>query len=327
MTPSAVSQFENGRAKPRVETLIRLALALGVPPEFFSGKPLPLIPPSACHFRSLRSTTVKERRRVLAFGTLLKGFVDHLHTMVNFPEEQLSPLRERIGAVADIEEASMMVRDAWNLGQGPISDMIGLLESKGVLTIEVPGHTNRLDAFSVWVENQPMIFLTYDKNSSSRRRFDAAHELGHLIFHRNTEPGSADAERAADAFASAFLLPKVPFVSEFPVRLNWDRLREMKKRWGVSLAAIIRRAYDLGIISDATYRRAYMHLNQTGWRTNEPDEPQMEYPSLLQRAVSLLDGAGFPLRKLASEIKIGVGPLERLLLPPRAQQVSLVLPA
>lgn len=323
MTSSAVSQFEKGHTRPRAETVIRLALALGVPPEYFAGDPMPPIRIDGCHFRSLRSATMKERRRVLAHGTVLKGVVDHLRTMVNFPEEQLSQLEERLSAVENAEELSTAVRDAWNLGYGPISDMVGLLEAKGILPVEVPGHSGRLDAFSAWVDDQPVVFLTPDKSSGSRRRFDAAHELLHLLKHRDVEPGNAQAEKEADAFASAFLLPQVPFVAECPRRLTWGRLREMKKRWGVSLAAIVRRAFDLGIYSEATYRRAYVYLNKSGWRTQEPDEPPMEHPTLVQRAVGLLREAGYPLTRLAEDLSLGEGMLEALLMPPREQQVSL----
>ena len=260
MTSSVVSQFEKGHTRPRAETAIRLALALGVPPEYFAGDPMPPIRIDECHFRSLRSAAMKEGRRVLAHGTVLKGVVDHLRTMVNFPDEQLSRLGEKLSTVENAEELSTAVRDAWNLGYGPISDMVGLLEAKGILPVEVPGHSGRLDAFSAWVDDQPVVFLTPGKSSGSRRRFDAAHELLHLLKHRDVEPGNAQAEKEADAFASAFLLPQVRFVAECPRRLAWGHLREMRKRWGVSLAALVRRAFDPGIYSEATCRRAYVYL-------------------------------------------------------------------
>src|SRR5215207_3926875 len=131
-TPSAVSQFENETSKPKVETLIRLSLALGIPPEFFSAEPLKPIAEEVCHFRSLRSATVRERRRVLAYGTVLKRLVDYVRELVNFPQEQLSALRKVWHTVNDVEFLAAAVRDAWNLGHGPISSMVALLESVGV---------------------------------------------------------------------------------------------------------------------------------------------------------------------------------------------------
>jgi Zn-dependent peptidase ImmA (M78 family)/transcriptional regulator with XRE-family HTH domain len=322
MTSSAVSQFEKGRTRPKVETVIRMALALGVPPDFFSAEPLPLIPLEGCHFRSQRGVTKKERRRVLAFGSVLRQVSDYLQELVNFPDEQLTDLRPTLGVAPDIEAKAMIVRDAWDLGQGPISNVVGLLETKGVLPVEVPGHSQKLDAFSVWVEGRPLVFLTIEKDSASRRRWDAAHELAHLLLHEGCTPGDARYEKEAHAFAGALLLPKMPFLAECPSRLDWNRLRALKRRWGVSLAAIVRRAFDLGIFSEATYRRAYTTLNQRGWRTSEPDEPPMERPTLLHRAVGMLANAGYTLTRIGNDLKIGQGIAALLLAPPEDEQIA-----
>ena len=322
MTSSAVSQFEKGRTRPKAETVIRMALALGVPPDFFSAEPLPVIPLEGCHFRSQRGASKKEQRRVLAFGSVLRQVADYLQELVNFPDEQLTALRPALEAAPDVEAKAMAVRDAWSLGQGPISSVVGLLEAKGVLPVEVPGHSQRLDAFSVWVEGKPLVFLTIEKDSASRRRWDAAHEFAHLLLHEGCEAGSADNEKEADAFAGAFLLPRMPFLAECPRRLDWNRLRALKRRWGVSLAAIVRRAFDLGIYTEATYRRAYTMLNQMGWRTNEPDEPAMERPTLLRRAVRMVATAGYSLRRIGDDLRFGERIAALLLLPPEDEQMA-----
>ena len=117
----------------------------------------------------------------------------------------------------------------------------------------------------------------------------AARELGYLLMRADCKVGDKALEREADSFASAFLLPRVPFLAEGPARLSWPRLRDMKRRWGVSLLALVRRAYDLGVYSEATYRRAHVEYAQQGWRADgEPDEPPMELPSLVTRAVEQL---------------------------------------
>src|SRR3954464_12846339 len=75
-TPSAVGQFENGRARPDPSTIYALSLALGVPPAFFAREPLAEeVRPDACQFRSLRSCTVREQRYVIARAELLKELV------------------------------------------------------------------------------------------------------------------------------------------------------------------------------------------------------------------------------------------------------------
>lgn len=151
-----------------------------------------------------------------------------------------------------------------------------------------------------------MVFLSTQKGIASRRRFDAAHELAHLVAHRGCEAGDPTLEEIADRFASAFLLPEAPFRAECPTRLSWPALRALKRRWGVSLLALVRRAHDLGIYSEATYRRAHVQWNQHGWRDmGEPDEPMMERPSLVQNVIAQLAAAGHSPKTVASALRFG----------------------
>lgn len=292
-SPSAVSQFESAATNPSPETLARISLALGYPPRFFA-EPLrsERLDLNACHFRKLRAAPKREQRQVLARGDLLLSLVRELEDYVLFPQEVVSDCMAEVESEEEIEMLAEHLRSVWGLGQGPISDMIALLERLGVLVLELKGHSKTLDAFSTWTQSRPLIFLSSEKNSSSRRRFDCAHELGHLLMHSEADPGNRDFEAQADRFASAFLLPAETLRREYPKQMNWGHLRALKRRWKVSLAALIRRAYDLELISEATYRRAYVRLNKAGWREHEPDEPPMERTSLVLKAVRKLAESG-----------------------------------
>lgn len=116
-----------------------------------------------------------------------------------------------------------------------------------------------------------MIIRSEAKPAAVRLRFDLAHECGHLVMHRGIETGDKATENEANRFASAFLLPRSSFIHEFPRgrALNWGRIYEMKMRWKISAAAIIRRAYDLGMISADQYRTGYIHLSKTGQKKAE----------------------------------------------------------
>lgn len=304
-TASAVSQLEHGHSKPRVETLLRIAVALGVPPTFFGIKALPTVSVTQCHFRSLRSATKREQRAVLARARLIREVIALLEDRLVFPIERLSALRIATEFPGDIESATLRVREQWGLGLGPISDVVGLLEANGVIPVEVAGASARMDAFSFWSDNRPFVFLNLEKTSASRRRFDAAHELAHLLLHRDVDAGGALVESTADRFASSLLLPARTFRSECPERLVWSELRRLKRRWGVSLQAIVRRAFELGIYSESTYRRAYVQINRLGWRTGEPDEPALERPTLLRTAAAQLAQVGVSKSRLAAESGLG----------------------
>lgn len=321
-TPSAVGQFERGRIRPTPETVLRMSLALGVPPAFFAAEPPVTIPSEACHFRRLRSSTQQEQRRVRATGALVLTLARHLETVVDLPSESVTALSTAVEGARGPEETAGAVRRAWGLGTGPLASVVGLLEREGVIVVEAVGHSERLDAFSAWVGSRPVVFLATDKQSASRRRFDAAHELAHLVMHADVLPGALDVERDADAFAAAFLLPRAAFESECPRRLSWPRLLELKRRWKVSLAALVRRAYGLGIYSEATYRRAFVQLNERGWRWAEPEEPPMEHPQVLRRAVELLDGAGYSCERLAGDVHLHLEDLYALVGLRRSQPMA-----
>ncbi|MBU6454366.1 MAG: XRE family transcriptional regulator [Cyanobacteria bacterium REEB67] len=292
-TSSAISQFEKGKAKPDGLTLVKISLATGFPVSYFAQPDrVQRLETDACHFRSLRSTTETNKRQILAHGSMLCELVNHVEKFVELPPENVSAIRTEVYSEEDIEACAESVRAAWNLGLGPIPDMIKLLESKGVIVSFVSGHSSKMDAFSAWLEHRPYVFLNTAKDSSSRMRFNAAHELGHLVMHRHVEPGDKIHEKQANRFGSAFLLPKGPFQAECPSWLNWDHFYELKRRWKVSVSALVRRAYDLDLMSEASFERACIHLNKTGERLQERHEPAPERPVLLEKSILKIESEG-----------------------------------
>jgi Zn-dependent peptidase ImmA (M78 family)/transcriptional regulator with XRE-family HTH domain len=312
---AAVSQFEGGAkagCRPDPKTLGQLALALGVPVGFFARKvPGLALDVDACHFRSLRSAGQRDRRRLLSRGSLLCDLVSVLEEQVELPAEQVTRVARPVMTPDDIEDLAVAVRAAWGIGLGPIGNVVNLLEARGVLVTQIPADCAEVDAFSTWHEGRPLVFLVMAKGSTSRARFDACHELGHLVMHADAAPGSPELERQAHRFAGAFLLPREPFLLECPRWLDWDHFYELKRRWKVSVAALLRRAHDLGKLSEASYRRACVHLNKTGERLQERDEPPAEPPSLLAQAIDAV-APETTLEDLAAKLGLAVADLRAL---------------
>ena len=307
LTPSALTQFERGQAKPNPQTVAHLSMALRFPATFFA-QPMdaPIISSEQCHFRSLLSCSQMERRRMVAAGNLIGIITQFIEEHINLPDEQVSNTTA-YGAetLEEIDEAAERVRREWGLGLGPIDNVIHLLESKGILVFRLLEDSRRLDAFSLWQGGHPLIFLNSEKGSASRNRFDAAHELGHLVLHSDYLPGNKIQELQANQFASAFLLPRQTFMKECPRRLVWKHFLELKHRWKVSLPALVRRAKDLKIISEDTYKRANVQIAKNGWRGgNEPVEPEIEYPTILSQAFNLLNDEGWSISKIAKELSL-----------------------
>lgn len=311
-TAAAIGQFENGRARPDAVTLAALALALGVPIAFFARKQIaPLMSIDECHFRSLRSASQRERRRLLAMGTLLCDLLSHVENEVDLPAEEVSRVGETPRSLEEIEECAVRVRRAWGLGLGPIPNVITLLERMGAIVSIIPHDCREVDAFSAWHAGRPLVFLIAHKSAASRTRFDAAHELGHLVMHADVVAGSPELERQANRFASAFLVPRESFLAECPRWLNWPHFYELKRRWRVSVAALIKRAYDLECISESSYRRAFVHLNKTGERTREKHEPQPELPTLMAKALEMISDE-YPPDALASILAMPVSDFRKI---------------
>lgn len=168
------------------------------------------------------------------------------------------------------------------------------------------GVSEKVDAFSL-VRGRPVIVRNMDKDSTSRARFDLAHECGHLVMHEGVETGDPGTETEAHRFASAFLLPRGAFVREFPrtSQIDWKALFRLKERWGVSVQAIVRRAYDLGMITAVQYRNANVYMSRNGWKRGEPCEPLSELPEIIPLAIQMLkDTQGVTCADMARQLHI-----------------------
>lgn len=312
-SPSTIGQLEKGDIRPEPQTLSALSLALGFPPSFFALKPQgPSIVTDGCHFRSLRSSSVREQRYVLSRGELLKELLLHLEQDVDFPPPRVPHASRKIVTAEDVEACAQQAREAMGLQDGPIGDMVNELENLGVMVVHIDAHCRRVNAFSTWIGNRPYVFLNVFKGSTSQTRFDAAHELGHLIMHPDVVPGSKELERQANQFASALLLPRNSFVKECPRRVNFQHLRELKLRWKVEIAALIYRAHELGFYSETAMSRAYAQMNVMGIRYNEGDEPPVEEPNLLRDALEAMKQVGHSEKDWAEKMGMSVQELQAL---------------
>ena len=203
VSPITISRLENGANEPEDDTVDALAQSLGFPRAFFFAEDFDELPASAASFRSLSSMTAKERDAALSAGVIAYLLHDWIDERFNLPECDVPEIGENVSP----EQAAQIVRTNWSLGQQPISNMVRLLESRGVRVFSLSEDTKSVDAFSCWRNTIPFAFLNTFK-STERSRFDAAHELGHLVMHRHGAPqDSKQAETEADRFAAEFLMP------------------------------------------------------------------------------------------------------------------------
>lgn len=329
VTAQAAHRWEAG-GSPRPELIPQIAQTLAVPPTFFFAEPPEVDEAAATFFRSRVSATKAARRGATARLQWCGEIVTKLaNEWVELPEVRLprftltDPLK---ASDEEIEIAAEETRRFFGIGDGPIANVVTVLEAHGVVVFKTPLGEGRLDAFSTWSDKgRPYVMLNADKKSAVRSRFDAAHELGHLVLHCACVPPNflddkdmfEAVERQADRFASAFLLPRRSAGRELAMRArSLDAMLMLKPRWGASLQSLLHRAHDLGHIEDATYKWMWVLLSRRGWRTSEPYDDMLapEWPALLREVFTTLRRAGI---RPEHEMVIPKPDIERLCgLPP-----------
>ncbi|WP_236831318.1 ImmA/IrrE family metallo-endopeptidase [Blastococcus sp. KM273128] len=309
VTPAAITQYEKGQSKPTLPVLASLSEALAVPVEFFrAGHQVHALPAGGAHFRSLRSTSALEREKALAFGEVALSVFAAVEQQVELPAPRLPdlPVSPELDAV-EIADLAGQARARMGVARGPVPHVVRLLEAHGVAVVRLDDASHRVDAFSHLHGPRPLVMLNPAKRDKARSRFDAAHELGHLLMHHDTEPGSRLAEMQAHAFAAEFLAPAAQIADDLPTRPDWVTLHALKRRWGLSLKALVMRAHTLERFTEHSYRRALRQLSF--WGLPEPGPlGAPEVPVLLPRAIDLLGGepalgvvardAGLPLSEV-----------------------------
>jgi Zn-dependent peptidase ImmA (M78 family)/DNA-binding XRE family transcriptional regulator len=314
VSAAAIGQYESGTIRPRPELIVKLAGALSVPMRFFAFavlRPKAQVDASMAHFRSLRSMRSYERERAVAFVRQIIEITQALERRVKLPRLEvpsgLNAGQDEWPVPAEPGAAARWIRRRWRLGSDPIPHMVRLLESKGVVVTLLPfSDAGRVNAFSFYGQGRPIIVLTTDKDDVYRHRFTAAHELGHVLMHRDAQPGDVQHEREANAFAAELLMPSASIASQLPARPDFRTYASLQAAWGVSIDALIYRSRELGLLSDASYKRAWQRLGELRANGLVRSEPIGYYPGespvLLRRALKLAAERGFGLDALAKEM-------------------------
>ena len=298
VSPATVSKWRSGPQVPEAEALERLATVVNVSPEWFTR------PPSAkaslALFRSNASAHVGARAMLEARVEWAQDIALALSEFADFPSLAL-PSRdftepEQI-TFEDIERAAGECRDLWRLGRAAIPDLALAIEGAGVILVREETDVAQIEGLSAWSEvlGRPIVLLSADKDNGYRSRFDLAHELGHLILHRHVQrPNERDRhkllEKQAHQFAGAFLLPADTFANEVRTPPTLDDLLLLKRRWGVSVGAIIMRLRALRIINEDAAQVLFKRRSARWGARSEPGDGDRapEKPRLLRRTIDLL---------------------------------------
>jgi Zn-dependent peptidase ImmA (M78 family)/transcriptional regulator with XRE-family HTH domain len=304
VTRQAISYYETGAKQPEADVLAQLGKTLNQPIAYFtSARPKGHGRPGTVFFRSFASKTKATNKKCEIYRDWLDQITFYLSGMVTLPRVSIPAAVPADPAgtysMEEIEQFATQCRRMWGLGDGPIANLLLLLESKGIITVRTDFADNALDAFSCWIGARPFIFLSSDR-SAVRSRYDAAHELGHLVLHSGITIEQMEdaqihdrAEKEANRFAAALLLPRQVFRYEVhSKRLN--SFLSLKKRWRVSVGALIARCKDIRIIDEYEFVKLRKLMSHYGYIKQEPFDDQMEpeEPTVLRRSIDLLTETG-----------------------------------
>lgn len=313
-----ISMYENGKSTPiDISVIMNLSRVLNFPPQFFTDQSVKLNSGST-YFRALLTTNKKYRNQQEQKMEFVAALYSFIQEYVDFPELNLPEIPGDVSP----EEAAGILRKHWGLGDRPISNLIYTVEENGIIVTSFKTETDDVDAFSkmIEIEGEQRYFIGYSSNKTSAARihFDVAHELGHICLHGWSEDVESlskeefkEREEQAHRFAAAFLLPESTFrrdVIAGPYSLPY--YKQLKQKWKVSMAAMIRRAYTLNIISADDYQILVRTMQRRSIWKNEPLDDVLitSEPSLLRTSVMmLLSEKVFTAKEFVDELSFNFG--------------------
>lgn len=295
-----ISRYERGESIPNATNYQKLVFSLGFPLSFLQLKDKFEEENLGTFYRSRLTSTQTEKKPSELKKKYLAILVNLFEKYVDFPK-----LDDNTKLSSKPALASQEIRKNWNIGNAPIGNMMDLLERHGFNLAMISSDTDKVDAFGSEIqingENYYCILIDKDNNSYYRQQFSLAHELGHWALHSGKiNPQELDSvdyrriENQANEFASNFLLPATKFQEDILGNVtNLDYYITLKRKWNVSIASMIYRANDLGMLTPSEFRNLQKKISYRKWRKNEPLDAEsiLMKPVAMRQAYDLISGS------------------------------------
>ena len=315
VSKQTISQYETGKIENvPFDKILSISNVLNFPYKYFAQENRLKLQTGATYFRSLMKTSKKYRLAQEIKMEHIAAIYSFLNEYVTFPELNLPDLSEE---TLSPTEVAKVLREYWKLGDKPIENLMRTVEQNGIVVTTFATDTDDIDAFSQYVDvngtDVYLIALSSNKESASRINLDIAHELGHILLHEWSEDEEVltreefkAKEKEANEFAAAFLMPETSFATDAALEpQNLDYYKQIKRKWKVSIAAMLYRSCDLGIITQGQYQYMMRIMQNKGWRKSEPLDNTMKAakPALFSDAVDvLLDNKVFTQKEFVDEL-------------------------
>ena len=269
LSPSNLSRMEQDFIEVGENHLKSISTILNYPEEFFyqEGETLP----PALALRKRNVVAQKIMLPIEAQVNIYRLNVEKLLKAISQPEINLPVLDiEKLGSPA---EAARKLRKLWKIEKGAINNLTQVLEDNGLFLINFDFNTERVDGMSILANGKFPVVFSNKRSLGDRQRFTLAYELGHLVMHLQTNPSfTRDISHEANEFAAEFLMPEKDIKGDFKDGVNLNVLADLKRKWKVSMQALLYRANDIGVITDNQKRYLINQFNSMNIRRREPAE-------------------------------------------------------
>lgn len=287
-----ICNYEVGINTPPLDMLLEISKKLDFPINFFYKKRIICNDQGEVYFRSSRIPCKKKEMLEQQLNYLSTEIMYFIEQYINLPEVNLVDVEYKEEyTYDDIREITKKLRNKWGLHDKPITNLTYVMQENGCIIARLMLESEKTDGYSKWMWERPYTFLNTEKNAAVRERFTLAHELGHILLHRNLKAGEdiKKREKEANYFAGEFLFPSEAVINEVALA-TLDSLLPIKYKWGISIGALIRRCLDLELITEERYTMLQKQISKRKWRTFEPldDVIKSESPRLFNEAFTLL---------------------------------------
>lgn len=287
LTAMAISHYEKGTRKPSMDILKKLAEALNVRVSDFLIARNDKLVFTHGEFRKTSKLTVTKQDYV---RESVEEYFGRFYTVVELLGGEVLPEAPEchvLSMTGDVEADARAMRLHLGIAEeGPVNDLITILENKGILVYICDIESKKFSGMNGFVNDRPYIIVNGNM-SPERNRSTIAHELAHLFFDWPDDMDEKEAEDTATAIAGAFLFLQADAMRELGIRRN-SVTKDMIlvcREYGISMFLLVKRAQIAKIISKDAARRFYVAASKCGWRTNEPSRIAPEKPELFEQLV------------------------------------------
>lgn len=308
----ALHRYEKGEVIPDSDMINLLSDTLKVRPDYFFRDTKVEIGP--VEYRKLKRLPAKEEAKVVEQTREYLSRYLELEEIIGLKNSFVNPLfsYKSVTTYEEVNGAANKLRLDWELGTDPIYNIVELLEDRHIKVVNIDADL-AFDGLQTWVnETIPVVAYNGRKlQKSDRIRFTLLHELAHLLLGFG-DVTDGQKEKLCHQFAGAMLLPEKTIKQELGDsrnRLYVPELGNIKKQYGISLAAIVMRAQICGIINENYTKQFFFMINQMGWKMDEPYPyegveqsnrfDQLLYRALAEEQISMGKAAALKNQKLA----------------------------